>query len=67
MISRKNVVYNLNLLSQEHTWFKVVVWFIVLKNICGGSSHWVALDTSTHITKTKYFLLHPPARRRKRQ
>jgi hypothetical protein len=49
MVLRINIIYNLKLLSREYIWFKVVVWFVVLKSICGGSSHRVARHTGTHI------------------
>lgn len=47
---REDVVNNLKLLSREYIWFQVVVRFVVLKSICGGSSHRVARHTGTHVS-----------------
>jgi hypothetical protein len=49
MILRSNIFYDLNLLSREHIWVKIIVWFIVLKSICGGSLHRVARHAGTDI------------------
>jgi hypothetical protein len=51
MVLRINIIYDLKLLSRESVWFKVVIGFVMLKSIRGGSSRRVSRDTGTHITQ----------------
>lgn len=53
IISTRNVVYNLKLVSREYIRFKVVVRFVVLKSICGGSSRRVARYAGIDLTLGK--------------